>query len=516
MTLNILTALGGIGLFLIGMDIMTGALREAAGPDLRRMLGRFTASPLRGTLTGAMATGALQSSTAVTLMTIGAVGAGLLSFAHALGVLYGANIGTTLTGWIVMILGFKLKLGVAVLPVIFVAALTAMLARGWLARAARALAGFCLLFIGLDMMQGGLDGADALLRPEMLPDGDGWGGRLMLVGLGVILVALTQSSSAGIAVVLVLLDAGAVTFAQSAALVVGFNVGTTMTALLASLGGTRAMRLTALGNLLFNIGTALMAFPLLGLIAPVLHGTWLGSDDQTALVLFHTGFNVLGAAVFLPLTARFAALVEAMVPDRPMHMAAPLDKRLLADEGAAMEAAQSVADQLRQTLFTALAKAIGPEHDLRALGSVSAQGAPVLEALGTYLAKIRIASDKTPEQARYVALLHQLDHFERLLERCHQRGRIDILRQDPLLTRDVAAIRAALARDADAARFSRLVRLIKYRAERFRRGALLREHAGLIEVDQVFARTDAIRWLERVTGHAERLAHYAAEARSSA
>ncbi|RKT32167.1 phosphate:Na+ symporter [Roseovarius halotolerans] len=516
MTLNLLTALGGVGLFLIGMDIMTGALREAAGPDLRRMLGRFTASPLRGTLTGAVATGALQSSTAVTLMTIGAVGAGLLSFAHALGVLYGANIGTTLTGWIVMILGFKLKLGTAVLPVIFVAALAAMLAHGWVARAARALAGFCLLFIGLDMMQGGLDGADALLHPEMLPDGDGWSGRLMLVGLGVILVTLTQSSSAGIALTLVLLGAGSITFAQGAALVIGLNVGTTLTAVLAALGGTRAMRLTALGNLLFNIGTALMAFPLLGLIAPVLHGTWLGSDDQTALVLFHTGFNLLGAAVFLPLTPRFAAMVEALVPDRPMPMATPLDKRLLADEGAAMEAAQTVADQLRQTLFTALANAIGPDHDLRALGSVSAQGAPVLEALGAYLAKIHIPPDKAPEQARYVALLHQLDHLERLLERCGQRSRIDMLRKDPLLTRDVAAIRAALARDADAARFSRLARLIRYRAERFRRGALLREHAGLIEVDQVFARTDAIRWLERVAGHAERLSHYAAEARTHA
>lgn len=509
MNLEILAVLGGVGLFLIGMEIMTGALRQAAGPDLRRMMGRFTSSPLRGTLTGAVATGALQSSTAVTLMTIGAVGAGLVSFSHALGVLYGANIGTTITGWIVMLLGFKLKLGTAALPVLFLAALTSIVAHGRVARAARALAGFCLLFIGLDMMQGGIDGADALLRPEMLPAGDGWGGRLALVGIGIVVVTLTQSSSAGIALVLVLLAAESIRFPQAAALVIGLNVGTTLTAVLAALGGSRAMRLTAIGNLLFNLGTALLAFPILTLISPLLHSSTLGADDQTALVLFHTGFNVVGAAVFLPFTAHFAALVEQIVPRRPVPMTEPLDRRLLPDEGAAMEAAQSVADQLRRKLFTALAKAIGPDHDLRALGSVSAQGASVISALGDYLAKISIADHKGRNQARYVALLHQLDHFERLLERCNQRDRIASLRLEPLLERDVSAMVTALTRDADAARLARLARLIEERSERFRRGALFREHAGMIEVDQVFLRTDAIRWLQRVAGHAERLSHYA-------
>ena len=512
--MQVLTALGGVGLFLLGMEIMTGALREVAGAGLRRRLARVTASPLRGALTGTLATAAIQSSTAVTLITIGAVGAGLLSFAQALGVLYGANIGTTATGWIVMTLGLKLKLGVIALPVLFVAALLSIMGHGTTARVARAMAGFCLLFIGLDMMQAATEGAGGILRPEMLPQ-DSWLGRLALVAMGVVLVTLTQSSSAGVALTLVLLGSGSLSFEQAAALVIGLNVGTTLTAVVASLGGSRAMRLTGIGNLLFNIGTAALAFPLLDAVAPVLHGTALGRDDQTALVLFHTGFNLLGAAVFLPFTTQFAALVEWLVPERPVPLAEGLDRRLLADEGAAMDAAQGVADGLRRVLFAALARALGPEGDLRALASVSVQGVQAVAALEDYLAQVRIAPDRRADQAVYGALLHQIDHFQRLLERCAQRDRIATLRQEPLLRRDVAALTLVLERDPDAARQARLARLIGARAERFRRGALLREHAGLLSVAEVFARTDALRWLVRVADHAARLSLHAEEAKAS-
>ncbi|MGX0901589.1 phosphate:Na+ symporter [Roseovarius sp. MBR-79] len=512
MTGDILTGLGGVGLFLLGMEIMTGALREVAGRGFRQALATLTASPLRGVATGAVATAVIQSSSAVSLITIGAVGAGLLGFVQSLGVLYGANIGTTVTGWIVMVLGLKLKLGTLALPVLFVAAMLILLGRGRVARAGRGLAGFCLLFIGLDMMQAATGGLGAWLTPEVLPaDGaDGWGGRLLLILMGAGIVALIQSSSAAMALVLVLLGAGALGFAQAAALVIGFNMGTTATGLLASLGGGRAMRMTALANLLFNLGTAALAFPLLDLVAPLLHGTWLGGDDQTALVLFHTGFNLLGAAVFLPLTPRFAALVARLVPERAVPLAEGLDRRLLADEGAALDAAQAVADRLRRALFVALARAIGPEGDLRALASVAVQGGAAVAALGAFLAQVRIAPDRADEAARYAALLHQIDHFQRLLDRCGQRDRIATLRQEARLGRDVAALAAALDRDRMR---EPLARLIERRGRRYRRGVLLREHAGLVPVAEVFARTDALRWLVRVAHHAARLCRHAQEAR---
>lgn len=511
MGIQITSLLGGVGLFLLGMELMTAALREMAGTGLRRSLARVIASPLRGAVTGALATALIQSSSAVTLITIGAVGAGLVSFAQALGVLFGANVGTTVTGWIVMVLGLKLKLGVIALPVLFCAALMSLFGQALVARSGRALAGFALLFIGLGMMEQATAGAEALLHPDMLPK-DTWPGRLLLAGLGLVLVAVIQSSSAGMALALVLLGSGSISFAQAAALTIGFDLGTTFKGFLAAAGGARPMRLTAVANTLFNLGTAAMALALLELVVPALRATALGSDDQAALVIFHTGFNLLGAMVFLPFTARFAALVERLVPERRVPLAEALDRRLLADEGAALDAAQGVADRLRETLFRALARALGPGDDLRGLAAAATQGGQAVIALEDYLARVRIPPGHRTEQERYVLLLHQIDHFQRLLERFGQRDRIATLRQEPLLRRDVAALAGALARGGGAARLLRLSSLITSRSARFHRGALLREHAGLISVGEVLARTDALRWLGRVAQHAARLALHAEEA----
>lgn len=509
----IMSTLGGVGLFLLGMEIMTAALREMAGSGLRRSLAGLTASPLRGAMTGAFATAAIQSSSAVTLITIGAVGAGLLSFGQALGVLFGANVGTTVTGWIVMILGIKFQLGVVALPLLFAASLLSLMGRGHAARIGRALSGFALLFIGLDMMETATSGAQVLLHPDMLPD-DSWTGRLLLMGMGLALVALIQSSSAGMALVLVLLGSGSVSFAQAAALVIGFDMGTTVTGLLAAFGGPRAMRLTALANLFFNIGTAALAFPLLDVVIPMMRGFGLGADDQLALVIFHTGFNILGAAVFIPFTAKFASLVERLVPVRRVPLAEGLDRRLLVDEGAALDAAQGVANRLRATLFEGLARALEPQGDMRGLASASDQGTAALAALQDYLGRVRITPERRREQEHYVLMLHQMDHFQRLLERCAQRDRIASLSQEPLLRRDMAALAAALRRGDDAARLLRLSDLINRRSARFHRGALLREHVGLISMEEVFARTDALRWLGRVAEHAARIALHAQEAKT--
>lgn len=515
MMMQVLTALGGVGMFLLGMELMTAALREFAGGGLRRRLARLTASPLRGAVAGFVATALIQSSSAVSLITIGAVGAGLLSFAQALGVLLGANVGTTVTGWMVMVLGLKLQLGAIALPVLFCAALLSLFGQARLARTGRALAGFALLFIGLDMMAQATAGAEALLRPEMLP-GDTWPGRLLLAGMGLVLVAVIQSSSAGIALALVLLGSDAISFAQAAALSIGFDLGTTAKGFLASAGGTRPMRLTAVANTLFNLGTAAMALALLDLVVPLLRATSVGADDQAALVIFHTGFNLLGAMVFLPVTAQFAALVERLVPERRAPLTEALDPRLLADPGTAIDAAQGVADRLRLNLFTAIADALGPAGDLRGLAARTAQGATAIPALETYLAAVRIAPDQRAEHLRYASLLHQIDHSRRLLERCAARDRIAMLRQDGLLRRDVAALACALARPRPASRLSRLAALIDRRAARFRRAVILREHAGLLPVSEVFARTDAMRWLARVADHAARLTLHSEEAKTAA
>lgn len=510
---GILGFLGGIGLFLFGMEVMTAALRDLAGERLRRWLLRMTSTPLRGVATGTAITAAVQSSSAVTVMAIGFVGAGLLSFNQSLGVLYGANIGTTATGWIVAMVGVKLKIGTLALPVLFGAALMGILGEGRLARTGRMLAGLSLLFIGLDMMQAAMAGMEGRITPDLLP-GEGWGGRMVLVALGLGLTAIMQSSSAGVALALVLLGSGAISFGQAAAMVIGMNLGSTLTGLLASIGGGVDMRRTALANVLFNVGTAMLAFPLLDAMTPVLHATALGHDDQTALVLFHTGFNVLGAAVFLPLTGGFARLIRRLVPDRPVTLAAALDPGLMSDPGTALDAATRTVAAIAEATGAALRSALAPasQRDLRPLAALPDQAGPARQALETWLAGLSIPPDRSADLQRMAALMHLTDHLTRLSARARELDRIAHLADSPRLSRPARAVAAALTRNPGAARAQRLADRVQGFARQHRRGAMLREHAGMIDLPGVFRETDALRWLGRVADHAERIAYYRAEA----
>jgi phosphate:Na+ symporter len=511
--------LGGIGMFLFGLKIMTEALREAAGRQLRHLLARFTTTPLAGVATGATATALVQSSSATTVMTIGFVGAGLLTFPQALGVIYGANIGTTMTGWLVTFLGFKLKLGTLALPALFMASLLALLARGTWARVGRMMAGLCLLFIGLDMMQAGAAGFDQWLTPETLPQGGLWG-DLQLMVLGLLVTLVMQSSSAAMAIALVLLSGQAISFEQAAAMVIGMNLGTTFTALLASVGGSVTMRQTAVANLLFNLGTAVIAYPLLVVMGPALERAADHAGETTALVLFHTGFNVVGTLIFLPFTHRFARWIEQIVPDRSGTLASSaliesLDPVLLKDEGAAMDAAQAALIKVERHVFVALGQALAPLSDMRGLATLDAMAVPALAEVKAFVTQINLPADKPAERERYAFLLHQTDHLSRLLKRLERKAMVDVLLTDPVLSRVSRAFGAALRRTADPAmtaaegpRFARLSARIDAQTKRHRRATLLHEHVGLISVSQMFDRTDAMRWLDRVAEHVARIVYY--------
>lgn len=514
MTQQILLILGGVGLFIFGMGVMTDALREAAGGRLRRFLTTFTTTPLRGVMTGTVTTALIQSSSATTVMTVGFVGAGLLSFPHALGVLFGANIGTTFTGWMVTWLGFKLHLGTLALPGLFVASLLGLLARGNLARFGRVLAGLCLLFIGLDLMQEGAAAFSEILQPEDLPS-QSLLGQLQLLTIGLVMTVVMQSSSAALAVALVFLSTGSISFAQAAAMVIGMNLGTTVTAMMASVGGTVTMRQTAVANLLFNIGTAILAFPLLWFSAAPFEAIARSAGDETALVVFHTAFNIVGTLIFLPFTRQFAGFVQRLLPDEGAGLTDMLDPKLLTDEGAAMDAAHVCFSGICSVVFAALGRAFSTESDLRALSTLKAQAGPALDELQDYLRQIHLPDDKPREHKRYAAMLHQIDHTRRMLSRLRTQSLIPVLLNDPGLRRPALYFGTLLRRTADdghpgalSERLIWLSELIEHRSKRHRRATLLREHAGLIALPEMFDRTDAMRWLRRMAGHAATVAEY--------
>ncbi|MFN4130087.1 MAG: Na/Pi cotransporter family protein [Paracoccaceae bacterium] len=514
-----LTALGGIGLFLLGMKIMTEALREAAGADLRRMLARFTSTPLRGVVSGALTTAVIQSSTATTLMTVGFVGAGVLSFPQALGVIYGANIGTTVTGWIVSLVGFKLKLGAVAMGLLFLASLTLLFSQGRAARVGRIAAGFSLLFIGLDMMQEGMSGAADWITPEWTP-GTGLAGILAMAALGLAITVVMQSSSAAVAVVLVLLSSGALPLIQAAAAVIGMNLGTTLTALIATIGGSRAMQQTSIANLLFNLGTMVIAFPMLMLTAGPLEALAARIGADTALVLFHTGFNLLGMLVFLPVTHHFAALVAKLRPDLSGRAAPELDRRLLSDEGAAMQAAHGAVTWAAREIFAAYALALGQEGDLRRLSALDPRVTMTLEDLKDYMAQISVPRNKPTEAAAFAALMHQADHLVRLLEQAGHRGFMQVLTQDAVTRRPARWFAACLSSDPPlelaeiGKRMARMADPVAHRFTGHRRGLLLGEHAGIYSMQDTFQATDAMRWFRRIMHNVQRVGEYDHEVQS--
>ena len=200
--------LGGTGLFLLGMILMSDGLKTAAGGSLRRVLERSTGTPVSAFLSGVGLTALVQSSSATTVATIGFVSAGLLSFPSAVGVIIGANVGTTSTGWIVSLLGFKMNVGIFALPLIGVGALARLLGSGRRSSLGMALAGFGLIFVGIDFLRTGMGGLAQRIDLSGLSDGS-LAGRLAMVAAGFAMAFLLQSSSAAVALTLAALHGGA-------------------------------------------------------------------------------------------------------------------------------------------------------------------------------------------------------------------------------------------------------------------------------------------------------------------
>jgi phosphate:Na+ symporter len=362
MTQQVMLALGGLGLFLFGMVVMTDGLNRLAGPALHRWLVSFTRSPVTGAVTGTVATAVLQSSSATTVATVGFVAAGLLTFTQALGIVFGANLGTTITGWLVALFGFKLELGQLALPGVLIGALLSLLGRGHWQTLGRVIAGFAVLFLGIEFMKDGMAVFGDLLTPSRFPP-DHLGSRLLLVGLGALLTLLTQSSSAGVALAMTALSLGSLNFAQAACLVIGMDVGTTITAVLASIGRSAAAWRTGLSHTIYNVATAVIALALLDAyvfgLDTLLPGA-LQDDQELALVGFHTLFNAVALVFGLLLARPFSRFMAWLVPVRTQDLTWRLDDALLAEPAAANAALAATLADVFHRLLSWQRHALGP------------------------------------------------------------------------------------------------------------------------------------------------------------
>ncbi len=411
-----MSTLGGIGLFLLGMVLLTDGIKTLAGTALREILKRFIRGPVSGMITGTGLTAILQSSSATMLTTIGFVSAGLITFPQAIGVIFGANLGTTSTGWIVSILGFKLSIGAAALPMIFAGALMRLLLRGRGASLGTAAAGFGLLFLGIAMMQDGMGGLSERIDVTGFT-GEGIPGVLLLVGVGIIMTMVMQSSSAAMAITLAALHTGGIDITQGAALVIGQNVGTTVTAAIAAIGATNAARRTAVAHITFNVLTGCIALGLFPIFVWGVH-RWESSSGHTAgvgtLAGFHTGFNIVGVAVFLPIASQFAHLIERIVPERRSVFARHLDPSVA---GLGMVGIETARRTLADILAVFVARAIFVVRDQPCPGHLRMEytdGLDTLPQVGDFIARVGTESAPGEELTDQIGLVHAIDHLSEL------------------------------------------------------------------------------------------------------
>ncbi len=306
--------LGGIGLFLLGMRLMTDGLKYAAGSSLRTILANSTKTPLLGIFSGAFLTSLVQSSSAVIVGTLGFVNAGLMNLNHAISLVYGSNLGTTVTGWLVSLIGFKFKISAFALPVIGAGMLLRILRQeGRYAAIGDVFAGFGIFFMGIGVLKSSFSHFSQSMQFSAFA-GEGILAIIFFVGIGFILTFLMQSSSAAIAIILTATAGNVISLHDAAAVVIGANIGTTSTAALAVIGATPNAKRLAGAHVIFNLVTGFVALLLLPFLIDILlllqSKFWVTSSHATILALFHTTFNVIGILLLYPATKYLVSFLQ--------------------------------------------------------------------------------------------------------------------------------------------------------------------------------------------------------------
>lgn len=524
--------LGGVGIFLVGMILLAEGLKAAAGDALRSILGRFTGTPLAGIGSGAAVSALVQSSSATTLTTIGFVSAGLLTFPQAVGVIIGSNLGTTSTGWIVSLLGLRLQVGLVALPLIGVGAVLRLISGGRRAHLGMALAGFGLIFVGIDTLQAGMASLAERIDPGSFPQPTVLGSAILLAA-GVVMTVVMQSSSAAVATTLTALHAGTLDLHQAALLVVGQNLGTTVKAALAAVGASVPAKRTAVAHIGFNVVTAALAVAAVPLLVPFLGGL-LADDPAVAVAAFHTVFNLLGVMIVLPVLRPFSRAVEALVPEREMRLTRHLDRSVAEVPAVAVEAARravtETADVVLDLARDVVVRGTGGAPD-RARRVERARAA--LNEVRRFLSLVRTPPDMADDYARHLRVLHASDHLDRLLDALEAGGGAPALgleaetvkngeepaaRMVELVLEGIDLTREALATQRGAAvgkagpdvaeRMERLSSRVADLRKTYRATTLAEAAGGERLPADAFARVDRVRWMDRLGYHTWRTIHH--------
>lgn len=545
---GVLSLIGGLAIFLYGMDLLGEGLTGASGGKLEKILEKLTSNPVKAVLLGAGVTAVIQSSSATTVMVVGFVNSGIMKLSQAVGVIMGANIGTTITSWILSLTGIESSnIFISLLkPTSFSPVLAAVgivflmfLKKDSLKNPGKIMIGFALLMYGMDAMSSSV--APLAEVPQFASILTAFSNPLLGMLAGMLFTAIIQSSSASVGILQALCSTGILSYATALPIIMGQNIGTCVTALLSSIGATKNGKRAAIIHLYFNvIGTVTFMIVFYALNA-VIHFSFLNLTAQEfGIAVIHTAFNIITTAYLLPLRKVLEKLAYATIKlddnekrimdSRSGNEFALLDDRFLEAPSLAVEHCKQVinkmADISRESLFISMSLIGGyDEEQALRVGELETRADKYEDALGTYIMKISTKNLKKEDSEMLNVMLHCIGDFERISD--HACNICDSARElqqknmqfSPKAETELdilsSAVREAVDISFDAFKSNNkneadkvepLEELIDTLAVELKARHIRRLREGKCTIELGFAHSDILNNLERVADHCSNIA----------
>lgn len=536
---DVLTLLGGLSLFLFGMNLMGNSLEKCAGSSLKVLLSKLTSRKILGFLTGLGVTAVIQSSSATTVMVVGFVNSGLLSLRQAIGVIMGANVGTTVTAWILSLTGLdgesffiRLLEPTSFSPVLALigVGLTMMAKSERKKDVGMILLGFAVLMFGMDTMSGAVAGLQDV--PEFQSIFLMFTNPVLGVLAGAILTAIIQSSSASVGILQALSATGQVTYGAAIPIIMGQNIGTCVTAMISSVGANKNAKRAAVVHLLFNIIGTCVWLSVFYLINAVVHFDFVGNSiDQLGIAVVHTTFNVLCTALLFPFSGLLEKLACRLVrDDKVPEQIQILDERLLSTPPVAIGRCQEVAETMARISMDALRTGCRLiEHydakEAQAVRETEKEADQYEDMLGTYLVKLGRENLSERGNRQVSKLLHIIGDFERISDHAvnvvesAEEMRSKGLHFSPQAKQELNVLTSAVGEIMDlsldaflkddpdlAVKVEPLEQVVDTLKEQLRNRHILRLQRGECTIELGFVWSDLLTDLERVADHCSNIA----------
>ena len=536
---DVLTLLGGLSLFLFGMNLMGNSLEKCAGSSLKVLLSKLTSRKILGFLTGLGVTAVIQSSSATTVMVVGFVNSGLLSLRQAIGVIMGANVGTTVTAWILSLTGLdgesffiRLLEPTSFSPVLALigVGLTMMAKSERKKDVGMILLGFAVLMFGMDTMSGAVAGLQDV--PEFQSIFLMFTNPVLGVLAGAILTAIIQSSSASVGILQALSATGQVTYGAAIPIIMGQNIGTCVTAMISSVGANKNAKRAAVVHLLFNIIGTCVWLSVFYLINAVVHFDFVGNSiDQLGIAVVHTTFNVLCTALLFPFSGLLEKLACRLVrDDKVPEQIQILDERLLSTPPVAIGRCQEVAETMARISMDALRTGCRLiEHydakEAQAVRETEKEADQYEDMLGTYLVKLGRENLSERDNRQVSKLLHSIGDFERISDHAvnvvesAEEMRSKGLHFSPQAKQELNVLTSAVGEIMDlsldaflkddpdlAVKVEPLEQVVDTLKEQLRNRHILRLQRGECTIELGFVWSDLLTDLERVADHCSNIA----------